>query len=312
MMDQSYEEEKKVFGVLRYILIIFIVCVTLFPFFWMISTSFKPVHEWTPPVPKWIPKEPTLYNYKTVFLGPGRAKGGWWQSDKAVRDSIETEGAKIRISGESSFFIPFITSLIICTTATFLSISIGILTAYSISRYKFGGNFFSFFILSARMFPPIAVVIPLVVMFSALRLLDSRLGVIIVYTGFTLPFSVWMIKSFLDEIPHELEEAAMIDGMTNFQAILKVTIPLAKGGIAATSLFIFILNWSEFLIAFLLTSTKVMTIPILISRYFSTTKGHLYGPQAALGTIATIPVIVFGFLIQKHLVRGLTFGAVKK
>jgi multiple sugar transport system permease protein len=121
-----------------------------------------------------------------------------------------------------------------------------------------------------------------------------------------------MIKSFLDDVPHELEEAAVIDGMTNFQAILKVTIPLAKGGIAATSLFIFILNWSEFLIAFLLTSTRVMTVPILISRYFSTTLGHMYGPQAALGTIATIPVIIFGFIIQKHLVRGLTFGAIKK
>jgi multiple sugar transport system permease protein len=225
---------------------------------------------------------------------------------------VESEGAKVSLTGESSIFIPFLTSLLICSCATFLSIAIGTLAAYSISRYKFGGNFFSFFILSARMFPPIAVVIPLVVMFSALRLLDSYLGVIIVYTGFTIPFSVWMIKSFLDDVPHELEEAAVIDGMTNFQAILKVTVPLAKGGIAATALFIFILNWSEFLIAFLLTSTKVMTVPILVSRYFSTTLGHMYGPQAALGTIATIPVIIFGFVIQKHLVRGLTFGAVKK
>jgi multiple sugar transport system permease protein len=307
-----YSEGSKLSRVLRFVAIGFIILITLFPFFWMISTSFKPVTEWTPPKPKWIPGEPTLYNYKTVFLGPGRAKGGWWQSDEGVRDSVDTEGAKIRISGESSFFLPFITSVIICSSATVLSIAIGTLTAYSISRYKFGGNFFSFFILSARMFPPIAVVIPLVVMFAALGLLDSRLGVTIVYTGFTLPFSVWMIKSFLDDIPHELEEAAVVDGMTNFEALLKVTLPLAKGGIAATALFIFILNWSEFLIAFLLTSSRVMTLPILISRYFSTTQGHLYGPQAALGTIATIPVIIFGFIIQKHLVRGLTFGAVKK
>jgi multiple sugar transport system permease protein len=312
MRKAPYGEDTRLAKTLRYLAIVLITLVTMFPFFWMISTSFKPVKEWTPPKPVWVAHNPTMYNYLTVFLGPGRAKGGWWASDEGVRDVAEKEGAKVSLTGESSIFIPFMTSLFVCSCATFLSISIGTLAAYSISRYKFGGNFFSFFILSARMFPPIAVVIPLVVMFSAFRLLDSYLGVIIVYTGFTIPFSVWMIKSFLDDVPHELEEAAVIDGMTNFQAILKVTIPLAKGGIAATSLFIFILNWSEFLIAFLLTSTRVMTVPILISRYFSTTLGHMYGPQAALGTIATIPVIIFGFIIQKHLVRGLTFGAIKK
>ena len=312
MKKATYHEERKLFGILRFSLIAIIVLFTMFPIYWMVATSFKPVKEWTPPKPIWFPQDATLYNYKTVFLGPGRAKGGWWGSDKGVRDSVESTGAKIRISGESSFFVPFVNSLIVCSISTFLSISIGLLAAYAISRYRFGGNFFPFFILSARMFPPIAVVIPLVVMFSSLRLLDTHFGLIIVYTGFTIPFSVWMIKSFLEDIPRELEEAAIIDGMTRFQTIIKVTIPLAKGGIAATSLFIFILNWSEFLIAFLLTSTRVITLPVLMSRYFSTTQGHLYGPQAALGTIATIPVIIFGFMIQKHLVRGLTFGAVKK
>ena len=313
MAKKSYWEENKVKRIFKYVVIYIIVFVTLFPIFWMFSTSFKPPLEWTPAKPVWITKNPTFNNYVTVFLGPGRAKGGWYELSRGEQTEGTDEPAlKVNIKGESSLFLPLFTSLLVCSSATFLSIIIGILTAYSISRYKFGGNFFSFFILSGRMFPPIAVVIPLVVMFSVVGFLDTYVGLIIAYTGFTLPFSVWMIKSFIDEIPHELEEAAIVDGMTNFQAILRVTIPLTKGGIAATALFIFIINWGEFLVAFLLSSTKVITIPILLSKYFTTVQGRLYGPQAALGIIASIPVIIFAFLIQKHLVRGLTFGAIKR
>ena len=113
--ERAYDEERTVWKVLRYVVIVCVLLVTLFPLFWMVSTSFKPVHEWTPPRPRWVSQEPTLYNYVTVFLGPGRARGGWWRSDAGVRDSVDVEGATIRISGESSFFIPFLNSLIICS-----------------------------------------------------------------------------------------------------------------------------------------------------------------------------------------------------
>ena len=310
---RPYWVENKLLKTLRFIAIFIIVIITLLPIFWMFSTSFKPSHEWTPATPIWITKNATLNNYMTVLLGPGRAKGGWHElSGGELTGSMEEKEKRISLKGESALFMPLFTSLLICGSATAFSIIIGMLAAYAISRYKFGGNFFSFFILSARMFPPIAIVIPLVIMFSIVGLLDSFIGLIIAYTGFTLPFSVWMIKSFIDEVPRELEEAAIVDGMTNFQAILKVTVPLTRGGIAATALFVFIINWGEFLVAFLLSATKVITLPVLMSKYFTTVQGRLYGPQAALGIIASIPVIIFAFMIQKHLVRGLTFGAVKR
>jgi multiple sugar transport system permease protein len=135
---------------------------------------------------------------------------------------------------------------------------------------------------------------------------------ILAYTAFTLPFSIWMIRSFIEEAPQELEAAAMIHGMNQMEAFVKITLPLVKGGILATALFIFILNWSEFLFALVLTSGNVTTVTLQVANYVSASSGKLYGVQAAMGAISTLPVILFGYLIQRHLVRGLTFGAVKR
>ena len=135
---------------------------------------------------------------------------------------------------------------------------------------------------------------------------------ILAYTAFTLPFSIWMIRSFIEDVPAELEGAAMVHGLARFEAFLTVTLPLIKGGVLATALFIFILNWSEFLFALVLTSGKVVTVTLQVANYVSASSGKLYGVQAAMGAISTLPVIVFGYMIQRHLVRGLTFGAVKR
>ncbi|UCF91281.1 MAG: carbohydrate ABC transporter permease [Desulfobacterales bacterium] len=261
------------------------------PMYWMINTSFKPENEWVTFPPIWFPKEFTIDNYIMLF------------NPAALAD-------KFHISLESAW-PALLNSTIISVFATISCMVIGTMCAYSISRFRVGGNFFPMSILALRMFPPIAVALPILVLFSTLQLRDTYLGMVIAYACFNLPFSVWMMKSFIDDIPLELEEAAIIDGMTQIGAMLKVTIPLVKAGIAATALFIFILCWSEFLFAFILTDTEVATITVRLARY-TTDTGEMYGARAALGVIATVPPVVIGYLIQNYLVRGLTFGAIKR
>jgi len=278
---------------IRLIVVILITIIMLFPIYWMVMTALKPMDEWLKYPPVWFSLKPTLNNFKSLMGFADAAR------------SVMKEGA-------TNASWAFLKGFYICTSATILSIVSGTLAAYSISRYRIGGNFLPLFILSARMFPPIAVALPLIVMYSTINAVDTYWGLIVAYTGFTLPFSVWMMKSFIDEVPRELEEAGIMEGMSNFQAFRKVTIPLVKTGIMVTTLFIFILNWSEFVIALTLSCMKLETVPVFLATLFSSTAGWLYGPQAALGVLAVIPVIIFGYMIQEDLARGFTFGALKR
>jgi multiple sugar transport system permease protein len=162
------------------------------------------------------------------------------------------------------------------------------------------------------MFPPAAIAVPFVIIFSVIRLIDTYVGLIAIYVVITLPFSTWMLKSFVDEVPREIEEAEMIDGRSRLMSHLTVTVPLIRGGLFATTLFIFILNWSEFLFALVLSYSNINTIPVQLAKYVTAMAGTLYGVQAALAIIAMVPLIVLGFIIQKHLARGMTFGAIKR
>ena len=261
------------------------------PLYWMIITSLKPETEWVTFPPIWFPKDLTLDNYIVLFNPGALAEEVWISLESALP--------------------AFLNSVIIGVGSTILCMVISTMCAYSISRFRVGGNFFPMSILALRMFPPIAVVLPLLVLFSTVGLRDTYLGMILAYACFNLPFGVWMMKSFIDDVPRELEEAAIIDGMKPIGAMLKVTIPLVKAGLAATSLFVFILAWSEFLLAFILTDTEVATITVRLARY-TTDTGEMYGARAALGVIATIPPVIIGYLIQNYLVRGLTFGAIKR
>ena len=271
-----------------------------FPIYWLIATSFKPFDEWASWPPVWLTENPTLQNYRIVFF-----------PEAARAFAAEQQGSlDYKVSG--SAWKAFQDSAIISTFATVLSVVFGTLSAYSIVRFRTGGDNYPFQFLTVRMMPPIAVVVPMVALFAILKLSDTYFGMILAYTAFTLPFSIWMIRSFIEEVPAELEGAAMVHGMSQFRAFLTVTLPLVKGGILATALFIFILNWSEFLFALVLTSGKIITVTLQVANYVSASSGKLYGVQAAMGTISTLPVIVFGYLIQKHLVRGLSFGAVKR
>lgn len=270
------------------------------PIFWLFSTSLKPYDEWAAWPPIWVTENPTLQNYRIVFF------------PDAAREFAAGQAGSLDYKVSGSAWKAFQDSTIISTAATFLSILFGTLAAFSIARFRTGGENYPFQFLTVRMMPPIAVVVPIVALFSMLRLTDTYFGIILAYTAFTLPFSIWMIRSFIEEAPRELEAAAMIHGMSQMEAFVKITLPLVKGGILATALFIFILNWSEFLFALVLTSGNVTTVTLQVANYVSASSGKLYGVQAAMGAISTLPVILFGYLIQRHLVRGLTFGAVKR
>jgi multiple sugar transport system permease protein len=274
--------------------------IAFFPIYWLLATSIKPNDEWAAWPPVWLTERPTLQNYRIVFF------------PQAARDFAAAQSGSLDYKVSGSAWKAFQDSAIISTLATFFSVAFGTLAAYSIVRYRTGGENYPFQFLTVRMMPPIAVVVPMVVLFAMLRLTDTYFGMILAYTAFTLPFSIWMIRSFIEDAPAELEGAAMVHGMGRAEAFVKVTLPLIRGGVLATALFIFILNWSEFLFALVLTSGKVVTVTLQVANYVSASSGKLYGVQAAMGAISTLPVILFGYLIQKHLVRGLTLGAVKR
>ena len=276
------------------------ILISFFPIFWLVSTSFKPIDEWQQFPPVWISSEPTLQNYRIVF------------APKAAQEFAAKQHGAISYKVSGSAWKAFGDLAIIAIGATALSVIFGTLAAYSIVRFHTGGDNYAFQFLTVRMFPPIAVVVPMVVLFSMLRLSDTYVGLIVAYTAFTLPFSIWMIRSFIEDVPEELEGAALIYGMRPLDAFLKVTFPLIRGGVLATALFVFILNWSEFLFALTLTTGHVVTVTLQVANYVSASSGKLYGVQAAMGTISTLPVILFGYLIQRHLVRGLSFGAIKR
>lgn len=274
--------------------------ISFFPIFWLISTSLKPYEEWASWPPVWISDTPTLQNYRIVFF------------PEDAREVAQEQAGSLDYKVSGSAWKAFQDSAIISTCATFFSVVFGTLAAWSIARFRTGGENYPFQFLTVRMVPPIAVVVPMVAVFSVLKLADTYFGMILAYTAFTLPFSIWMIRSFVEDVPAELEGAAMVHGLSRFRAFLTVTLPLIKGGVLATALFIFILNWSEFLFALVLTSGNVVTVTLQVANYVSASSGKLYGVQAAMGTISTLPVILFGYIIQRHLVRGLTFGAIKR
>lgn len=267
--------------------------VTLFPVFWIVMTAIKPPTDWNAAPAIWVPSNPTLINFQTLF----------------DPDAIRAYGVGgVSQAATASVF----GSLLASTVATALSVLVGLFAAIGISRYGNGGHATPLIILSGRMFPPAAIAVPFVIIFSSIGLIDTYAGLIAIYVAATLPFSTWMLKSFVDDLPREIEEAAMIDGRSRLMAHITVTIPLIRGGLFATTMFIFILNWSEFMFALVLSYTDVITIPVQLAKYVTATAGTLYGVQAALAVLAMLPLVIGGFLIQSHLARGMTFGAVKR
>ncbi|MBL0713672.1 MAG: carbohydrate ABC transporter permease [Desulfosarcina sp.] len=267
--------------------------IVLFPVFWIVMTAIKPPIDWNASPAIWVPSDPTFINFQTLFDPDAmRAYGVGCVSQAATKAVFGSVFASV--------------------IATVLSVVIGLFSAIGISRYGNGSKATPLIILSGRMFPPAAIAVPFVIMFSYVGLIDSYIGLIAIYVAVTLPFSTWMLKSFVEDIPREIEEAAMIDGRSRFMAHLAVTIPLMRGGLFATTMFIFILNWSEFMFALVLSYTNVITIPVQLAKYVTATAGTLYGVQTALAVLAMAPLVLVGYFIQSHLARGMTFGAIKQ
>ncbi|MFL0694460.1 MAG: carbohydrate ABC transporter permease [Agrobacterium tumefaciens] len=288
--------------------------ITLIPLLWIISTSFKSGPDSISYPPK-VVFQPTLEGYVNLFTTQSRPSASdlaklpppitWY--DKITRDR------GMIISGPSRFGQRFLNSVIIGFGSTFLSIFLGTLAAYAFSRFKVPlKDDLLFFILSTRMMPPIAVAIPIYLMFRQLGLSDTHLGMILLYTAVNLSLSVWLLKGFIDEIPREYEEAALIDGYTRFQAFYKVVLPQAATGIASTAIFCLIFAWNEYAFAVLLTSGNAQTAPPFIPTILSVGGGIDWPAVAAAATLFLLPVVVFTVLLRKHLLRGITFGAVRK
>ena len=203
-------------------------------------------------------------------------------------------------------------SAIIVASTTAASLVLGTLAAYGFARFRFRRKEdLAFWVLSLRMLPPITVVIPFFLLGRFLNLLDKHLYLIIIYMSFNIPFTIWMMRGFIEEIPQELEEAAWVDGCSRFQGLVRVILPVILPGIAATAIFCVIQSWNEFALAFFLTSFNSRTVPTTVT-FFLTVLGIIWGEMAAVGVVATIPILIFSLVVQKYLIRGLTFGALKR
>jgi multiple sugar transport system permease protein len=264
----------------RLIMLAVVFFFALTPIVWIVFTSFKPQNEWIHQPPIWIPSHWTILSYKDMWNSGGR---------EAV-----------------------INSLIVVTTSTAIATVFGSLCAYSLSRFRTGGKHLANWILSLKFLPPVIFAVPLLIMFSRLHLTDTYTGLILLYTAFGLPFVVWMMKTFFDEIPREIEESARVDGCSWLGSFWRMAVPLAMPGLVSTVMLTFIFGWSEYLYALIFTQQDHYTIPVELSSYYSEASGLQWGPQAALSVTGILPIIVFSFAMQRYLIRGMTFGAVKQ
>jgi multiple sugar transport system permease protein len=287
--------------------------ITLLPLVWIISTGFKTGPDSISYPPKVI-FQPTVEGYVNLFTSRTRATPEQLATLPPPANFAEriVRERDMVITGPSRFGERFLNSVIIGFGSTFLSILLGTLAAYAFSRFRVPlKDDLLFFILSTRMMPPIAVAIPIFLMFRQLGLSDTHLGMILLYTGVNISLAVWLLKGFIDEIPREYEEAALIDGYTRFQAFRKVVLPQATTGIASTAIFCLIFAWNEYAFAVLLTSGTAQTAPPFIPTIIGV-GGQDWPAVAAGATLFLLPVMVFTILLRKHLLRGITFGAVRK
>jgi len=286
---------------------------TMIPLLWIFMTGFKAPDDAIAYPPK-VVFEPSLEGYVNLFTARTRQTEEyieslppaehWWQELVRSREMV--------ITGPSKFVGRYVNSLIVGFGATFLTVFLGTLAAYAFSRFRVPlKDDLMFFILSTRMMPAVAVAIPIFLMYRALGLSDTHLGLILLYTAVNLSLAVWILESFIDGIPREYEEAAMVDGYTRLQAFRKVVLPQATTGIAATAIFCLIFAWNEYAFALLLTSGTAQTAPPFIPIIIG--EGGLDWPAiAAATTLFLLPVMVFTVLLRKHLLRGITFGAVRQ
>jgi len=287
--------------------------VSMIPLFWIFATGWK-----TPPdsisYPPKLVFGPSLEGYCNLFTTRTRQTPEYILGLGAPRTVCEriTRERDMVIAGASNYTPRFINSLVIAFGSTFCAVVLGVLAAYGFSRFKVPlKDDLLFFILSTRMLPPVVVAIPMYLMYRLVGLNDTHVGLIILYTAFNLSFSVWLMKGFMDEIPKEYEEAALVDGYTRMQAFFKIVLPEAATGIAATAVFCFITAWNEYAFALIMTNRRAQTAPPFIPSQIGS--GLPDWTVIAAGTfLFLLPVAIFTFLLRNHLLRGVTFGAIRK
>ena len=270
--------------VVKYILLTLLVILILWavlPFLWMVSTAFKTTEETYTSPPLWIPHHPTIENFLYILK-------------------------------RGAFLTYFRNSVIVAVSTTVISIILSSLAGYSFSRFKFfGGHSLLLLFLITQMFPGALLIIPLFQIIKFLKLLDTLYALVLSHITFSLPLCTWLMKGFFDQIPRELEEAAMIDGCSRISAMIYVIFPLALPGIIAASIFSFIGSWDEFIFALTFTSSdEVRTLPIGLQRFIGSYEIY-WNHLGAASVLTTIPVIILFLFIQKYMVKGLTAGSVK-
>jgi len=269
-------------GTLRYLIAATFTGFCLFPFYVIVTTALKAetaIFAW-PPVWSFQPTLQSFYNALFVFGG---------------RSAVSY----------------LINSIVISAVSTFLAVVLGAMAAYGFARFSFAGKgHLAFWILSTRFAPPVAFIVPIYLMVQKVGLLDSHIALILIYTAMNLSLVIWILRGFFAEIPIEIEEAALVDGYSRLQIFWRVAVPLVRPGIVSTAILSAIFSWNEFLYAMVLTQSRAATLPVYLAG-FSNSMGLAWGEYMAVGTMAVLPILVFTFALQKYLVRGLTFGAVK-
>ena len=295
------------------VLVVLYAVITMVPLAWIFLTGFKSGPDSIAYPPK-IVFTPSTEGYCNLFTTRSRQTPEYVAQLPPVAGVCDAHARanNMVVVGPSNYPPRFINSLIIAFGSTALSVVLGVTAAYAFSRFRVPGkDDLLFFILSTRMMPPIAVAIPIYLMYREVGLSDTRLGMILLYTAVNVSLAVWLLKGFIDEIPSEYEEAALIDGYTRLQAFFKVVLPQATTGIVATAIFCLIFAWNEYAFAVLLTSGEAQTappfIPIIIGE-----GGQDWPAVAAGSTLFLLPILVFTVLLRKHLLRGITFGALRK
>lgn len=271
-------KRKRMLTVIYAFLIIYIF-ITLLPYAWLIVTSFKTRVDAFAMPPKWI-FDATFSNYREAFVDKG-------------------------------FLLNLRNSLIVTSVSTFLALMFGLPSAYAFSRFRIKGEkAMMYYLLGTRFTPVVALALPLYLVMAKVGLLNSYLGIIIAHITFNLPFVVWMMRGFFDMIPREIDEAAKVDGCSWWYIFLRMAMPLAKSGLAATAVFCAVNSWNEFFMALILTGRDTATMPVAIPGLL-TPQGTIWGQIAAVGTIISVPVLIFAIIVQKNMVKGMSMGAIK-
>ena len=262
----------------RYAVAVAVTLLFLFPVYWLFMIAFKTPEEIFHSPPVWYPAHIQFANFAVLFK----------------------DGDAVTVGN----------SLFLAGCSTLISMFLGTLCAYSLARFKTGGENLAVWIISQRMIPPIAIVFPLFLLYVWFGWVDTYFGMILLYTAFNLPYVIWMMRGYIEDVPIDLEQSALVDGCTRWQVLLRVVFPMVRTGLFATAVFSFVFAWNDFIFALVMTRSAVTTYPVQVTHYFGA-QSNFWAKIAAMSVLGTLPVLVAVAALQKYLVRGISLGAVK-